>query len=134
MNFYTFLSNLVLLIHFAFVAFIVGGLIVIWIGCFWGWSFVRNRRFRLAHLGAMAIVLLESVLGIICPLTTWEHQLRLRAGQEQGYQGSFIQYWVGRILFYDLAEGVFTITYVAVFTLILLTFWLAPPRKRQRQT
>lgn len=129
-NIYSFLSNLVLLVHFAFVTFIVGGLIVIWIGYLCGWSFVRSHRFRLAHVLAMAVVLIESLLGMVCPLTLWEDQLRMRAGQEQNYGESFMQHWVGRILFYDLGPGAFTVLYIIVFSLIVLTFWLVPPRKR----
>src|SRR5207249_10359279 len=59
-------------VHFAFVAFVVAGFILIWVGFFLRWSFVRDTRFRLAHLLAMAFVLGESLLGLICPLTTWE--------------------------------------------------------------
>ena len=131
MNIYSILSNLVLVIHFAFVAFIVGGLVAIWIGRWLRWEFIRNPYFRLAHLLAMAIVLLEAVVGIICPLTSWEDALRLRTGQAPSYKESFMQHWIGRILFYDLGDDVFTIIYAGVFALFLLTFWLVPPRKRR---
>ena len=56
----------------------VVGLALVWIGWIRGWAFVRNAWFRGAHLLAMAIVVLESVFGIECPLTTLEHALRLR--------------------------------------------------------
>ena len=95
MNFYAIVSDLILAIHFAFVAFIVLGVVVIWLGYFCGWSFVRRLRFRVLHLLAMGIVLLECCAGLVCPLTQWEDQLRLRAGQETTLDQSFMQRWVG---------------------------------------
>jgi len=79
-NFYSVLSDFILLIHFAFVAFIVAGFLAIWVGYFRHWAWVHNFRFRLTHLLAMGFVLLESLFGIVCPLTVWEDQLRQRAG------------------------------------------------------
>src|SRR5688572_32767771 len=93
---YLLAADLVLLLHFAFVAFVVLGLAVIWIGHFLRWPFVRNFYFRLAHLLAMAVVVLESLGGAVCPLTTWENKLRLLAGGSETYAGSFIQHWIHR--------------------------------------
>ena len=81
MNADALLADLILLLHFAFVIFVVGGLVAIWVGYFLRWRFVRDVRFRVAHLLAMAFVLGESLLGIICPLTTWEDKLRMKAGE-----------------------------------------------------
>src|SRR5438128_700561 len=103
MNIYTLLADFILVGHFAFVAFVVAGFIVIWMGFFLRWPFVHDLRFRLAHLLAMGFVLGESLAGFVCPLTTWENQLRLRGGAES-YAGSFVQHWLGRILFFNLSE------------------------------
>ena len=86
------LADLVLVIHAAFVAFVVVGLVLICVGRFRGWAFVRNVWFRVAHLAAMGVVAAESLVGFICPLTMWEDQLRLLAGARQRYAGSFIQH------------------------------------------
>ena len=130
-NFYTILSDFILALHFAFVSFIVGGFVVIWIGHCRSWSFVRNFGFRLAHLLAMAFVLAESLVGIVCPLTTWENVLRRRANQGESYTESFIQHWLQRILFYDVSEQTLTLIYTAFFVLMVLTVWLVPPRRRR---
>lgn len=128
------LADLVLLVHFAFVAFVVLGFALIWIGHFCRWPFVRDLRFRLAHLAAMGLVLAESVAGFVCPLTTWESSLRVRAGQGPGYSGSFIQHWVGRLLFHDWDAQTFTWIYAAFFLVVALTFLVVPPRRsRPRQ-
>jgi len=129
-------ADLLLLFHFAYVLFVVLGLVVIWMGFFLGWSFVRNVWFRLAHLLAIGYVVAESLLGIICPLTLWENELRLWAGSDGLYQNSFIQYWVHRVMFYDASEITFTIIYVLFFSLVLLSFWFVPPwwsRRRVRR-
>ncbi len=131
-NFYRVLSDAILVIHFTFVAVVVGGFVLIWAGYFGGWLWVRNFRFRLAHLCAMGFVLFEAIIGMTCPLTTWENQLRLRAGEGRPYEESFIAHWFGRILFYDLGEQAFAILYGGFFVLIVLTLWFVPPRWPRR--
>ena len=56
-NTYSLLADLMLLVHFAFVAFVVLGFLAIWVGYFCRWPFVRDLRFRVAHLLAMSVVL-----------------------------------------------------------------------------
>ena len=127
---YSLLADLVLLVHFAFVAFVALGFLAIWVGYFCSWPFVRDLRFRVAHLLAMGVVLAESLTGFICPLTTWENQLRKHSGEAAGYSGSFIQHWVGRILFHDWSEQTFTFIYAGFFILMGITFWVVRPRRR----
>ena len=129
---YSLLADLVLLVHFAFVAFVALGFLAIWVGYFCHWEFVRNLRFRVAHLLAMGVVLAESLTGFICPLTTWENQLRRHAGDAAaGYSGSFIQHWVGRILFHDWSEQTFAFIYAGFFILVGLTLWVVRPRRQR---
>lgn len=124
---YAILADAVLVTHFAYVAFVVVGLLVVWAGYFFRWSFVWNFWFRLAHLGCMGVVVVESVFGVTCPLTTWELQLRLLAGEGQYYQGSFIQHWIHRVLFYRASEEVFLAIYIVFFVLLLLSLWVVKP-------
>ncbi|MEW5942380.1 MAG: DUF2784 domain-containing protein [Pseudomonadota bacterium] len=117
------LADLVLLVHFAFVLFVVLGLPAIWIGAALGWRWVRNFWFRLAHLGAILFVAAESLIGVACPLTEWEDALR------QGSPGgtSFMQRWVQRLLYYDLPEWVFTTAYAIFAAAVAATFWRIRP-------
>ena len=62
---YSLLADFVLLVHFAFVAFVVLGFVLIWVGYFCRWPFVRDLRFRLAHLAAIGLVLAESLAGFL---------------------------------------------------------------------
>ena len=119
------LANAVLIIHFLFVLFVVGSLPVIWIGAWLRLNFVRNIRFRIAHLTAILFVVGESLLGMVCPLTTWEDELRQLETSD-----SFIQRWLQGILFYNVPEGMLTIVYVLFALLVLATLILIPPYRR----
>ncbi|WP_333647017.1 DUF2784 domain-containing protein [Candidatus Binatus sp.] len=75
------LADAVVVIHAAYVVFVVFGLAAILIGVVLEWEWVRGFCFRLWHLVAIALVCLEAILGVMCPLTTLEGSLRARAGQ-----------------------------------------------------
>ena len=120
-------ADALLVVHFAIVAFIVGGLVLTWAGALLGWGWVRNPWFRYAHLGAIAFVAIEALVGVMCPLTVWEDALRGGARPE-----SFIGRWVQRLLYYRAPEWVFTTLYVAWAAATAFTLWLVPPRKKAR--
>jgi hypothetical protein len=123
----SYLADLILLIHFSYVLFVVLGLAVIWIGFFLHWAFVRNFWFRLAHLLAIGYVVAESFGGVICPLTVWENQLRIKAGGGI-YQGTFMEHWVHQIMYYDANAETFTAIYVLFFGAVLLSLWVVKPK------
>ncbi|HSN38862.1 MAG TPA: DUF2784 domain-containing protein [Burkholderiales bacterium] len=125
---HTLLADLILLVHFAFVLFVVGGLALIWAGAGLGWRWVRNLRFRVAHLAAILFVAGEALAGIWCPLTVWEDRLRGGARVET----SFIARWIHRILFYSLPEWMLTAVYVVFALVVIATFWLVRPAARRR--
>jgi len=120
------LADLVLVVHFLFAGFIVAGLPLIWAGAGFGWRWVRHRGFRLTHLAAILVVTAESLAGVWCPLTIWEDMLRGTVEEK-----SFIARWIHRLLFYDLPPGFFTAAYLLFATLVALTWWRIPPRRKQ---
>ena len=117
-------ADAILIVHFAFVAFVVGGLAAIWVGAALGWGWVRNFTFRIGHLAAICFVAAEAILGVMCPLTVWEDALRGRAS-EMG----FIARWIRDVMFYELPGWVFSVAYVLFASVVALTFWLIPPRR-----
>jgi len=119
-------ADAMLLAHFAFVAFVVLGFAYIWAGRAAGWKSAGNPRFRVAHLAAMGIVLAQSLLGAVCPLTKWENDLRVRGGQGEAYETTFMQEWLHRLLFFDLDEKAFMVIYAVFFALIVATFRFVP--------
>jgi len=118
------LADVLLVVHFAVAAFIVAGLILVWIGAALGWGWVRNPWFRYLHLGAIAYVAAEALLGVMCPLTVWEDLLRGGVRPE-----SFVGRWVRYFLYYEAPEWVFTAVYVGWTLATLLTLWLFPPQR-----
>lgn len=130
--FYQTLANVVLGVHVGFVLFVVLGLLLIVSGNWLGWRWVNNPWFRLAHLATILIVVVEAWLGIICPLTTLEMWLR-RQGGVSSYAGSFIEYWLQSVLYFDLPPWVFILAYSLFATLILACYWVFPPRFKRNQ-
>lgn len=124
----TLLADAVLLLHFAVVLFIVGGLVVVRVGNRLGWRWVNARGFRLTHLVAIGVVVAESWLAISCPLTTLEASLRGTTGHAE----EFIAYWVQRFLFYDAPPWIFIALYSGFGALVVAAWWRFPPRRRTR--
>lgn len=130
MNPYRLLADGVLVAHALFVAFVVLGQLLILVGLWRHWTWARNFRFRVTHLGAIGIVVGQAWLGVLCPLTTLENALRHRAG-ESGYAGSFIQHWLHRIIFYDADGWVFTAVYTLFALVVALTWFFGRPLRRK---
>lgn len=127
-----FLADSILVLHALFVFFVVFGLLVIYLGYFLKWPWVRNRCFRILHLVAIAIVVVQSWVGAICPLTIWEMALRAEAGGAT-YSGSFIQYWLHSLLYYRAPEWVFITLYTVFGSLVLASWFVVRPNKRKNK-
>lgn len=130
---YQLLADLVLALHVAVVAFVVGGLILVIVGNVRRWQWVNALWFRLAHLGAIAFVVVETWIGATCPLTTFEMSLREKAGAAT-YSASFIEYWLQRLLYYEAPPWVFVLGYSLFGALVLATWWYFPPNAKRRMS
>jgi len=85
---YRLLADLVLVLHAAFVAFVMlGGLLAL-----------RWPRLAWVHLPVVVWGAGIEFLGGICPLTPLENHWRLLAG-EQGYAGGFVEHYVFPVLY-----------------------------------
>ena len=123
-------ADLVLVVHFAFVGFVVGGLLAIVLGHRLGWAWVDRIGFRVAHLLAIGCVVAESWLGIVCPLTSLERALRGPLGDSASFDApGFIEVWVARLLYYDAPGWVFTLAYSVFGLLVVGAWWRFPPRR-----
>jgi hypothetical protein len=125
-------ADLILVIHFLFIAFVVLGFLLIPIGHLRRWSWVRNFRFRIVHLLAIAVVVLQAWCNRVCPLTAWESRWRMLNGDE-GYAGGFLQHWLHRLIFYDFPPWVFTCAYTLFGALVLYTWFRIPPYRSGRE-
>jgi hypothetical protein len=122
------LADAIVVVHMSIMLFITAGLPLIYVGVARRWAWVREWRWRALHLGAIAFVAAESLVGIVCPLTLWEDAVRGRQSQE-----GFIERWVDSILFYDLPTWVFTVAYTIFAVLVAATWFLVPPIRRSRR-
>ena len=126
--FYLIVADIILLIHVLFVLFVVFGLLLILAGKIFAWGWVYNFSFRVTHLVAIGVVVLQSWLGLICPLTVWEMNLRARAG-DSVYEGSFIAHWMQKLLYYRAEEWVFILLYTLFAALVAASWYWVRPRR-----
>src|SRR5688572_4773254 len=122
------MADLILYLHFAYVLAVLVPIPLIVIGNQLGWSWVRKPGWRRIHLAMIFIVVLEAVVGIVCPLTELESYLR-RHETAETYPRGFISEMVSRWLFYDAEPWVFTSLYIAVATIIVALYWKIPPTR-----
>jgi hypothetical protein len=130
MRFYLFLADLIVLLHFAYVAFLILGMAAILLGLALRWRWVRNFWFRSIHFLMVAIVVLESLCGILCPLTKWEDRLRELGGQTTE-PGTFIGRWMDTLMFVEpsaMTSSVLHSCYCLFGAAVLLTMYFAPPK------
>ena len=82
------LANAVLVLHLAFIVFVVLGAALSW----------RFPRLRWLHFAALAWAAFIEFSGGICPLTPLDNRLRRMAGGE-GYAGGFIAHYLMPIIY-----------------------------------
>jgi Protein of Unknown function (DUF2784) len=82
------LADAVLLLHLAFIVFVLlGGLLVL-----------RAPRLAWLHVPAVVWGAITEFLGLVCPLTPLENALRARGGEET-YAGGFIEHYVTALIY-----------------------------------
>jgi hypothetical protein len=116
------LADATVAFHFAFIAFVVlGGLVVL-----------RVPRVAWLHVPAVAWVVWLELTGAICPLTPLENALRERAGQA-GYEGGFIDHYLMPVIYpAGLTPQIQAMLGIAVLVLNVVVYALALRRWRSR--
>lgn len=85
---YQILADIVVLIHFSFIVFVILG----------GFLVLRWRWLVWVHILAALWGALIEFAGWICPLTPLENQFRMKSG-EMGYQSGFIEHYIIPIIY-----------------------------------
>jgi hypothetical protein len=123
---YSVLADVTLVVHFAFVVFVVaGGLLV-----------MRWPRLVWAHIPAAVWGALIEFGGWVCPLTPLENEFRRRAG-EAAYGGGFVERYLLPVIYPGAMTRTVQVTLgvlvIAVNALIYgLVFWRRRKRMRVR--
>jgi len=112
---YRILADLVMLGHFAYIVFVVGGALLV----------LHHRAWMWLHLPAAAWGIWVEFFARRCPLTPIENALRAKAGQS-GYSGGFIDHYLTRAVY---PEGLTTQgqIFLGVFVLVVnvaLYWWV----------
>lgn len=121
-----FLADLILIIHFAVVLFIIFGF------CFpifykFKFNFAKNYYIRIIHISLITIVLVETLAGVICPLTIIENLLRNSTQSE-----SLIAKLLRDLLFWDFSISYFLFIYFVCFSWTVFIWFFFPPNKKIR--
>ena len=116
---YKLLSDIVLLLHLAFIVFVIfGGLLAL-----------RNAKWAWLHAPAAVWAALVELAGWICPLTPLENWLSFRAGAGT-YQDSFIAYYIFPLIYpTQLTRNVQIILGTGVVLICLITYSLVIYKK-----
>lgn len=130
---YLLAADSLLSLHVLFVAFVVLGLLAVFMGASLSWGWVRNPIFRIVHLLAISVVAAQAWLGLACPLTTIEMAMRARAGAVV-YGGAFISHWLQELLYYAAPDWVFKACYTAFGLLVAISWILVRPRSLGKRT
>jgi hypothetical protein len=104
---YRVLADIIVLIHLAFIIFVIfGGFLVLrWRWLFW------------FHIPAAIWGALIEFVGWICPLTPLENQFRMKSG-EVGYQNGFIEHYIIPLIYPDELTRSLQIT-LGIFVIII---------------
>ena len=117
------LADLVLILHFFIVIFITVGFVLIPIGYFYNWIWIKGYKLRLIHCGLMFLVTFETLLGVTCPLTSIENKLRGISNNK-----SFISFWIEKIIYWDFPTIFFIFLYSIFLGWTLLMWKIYPPQ------
>ena len=117
---YQLLADSVLVLHFLFIAFVLGG----------GLLALRWPRVLWLHVPAVVWGVVVEIMGWICPLTPLENQLRTLAGGG-AYAGSFIERYCLPLIYPDgltaqvqwLIAGLVLVVNGVIYTWLLRKHW-----------
>ena len=116
-------ADAILVVHLAFIVFVVGGALLAFRVSWMPWL----------HLPAAAWGAWVEIAGRICPLTTLENHLRVRAGL-QGYEESFVEHYLLPVIYLSgLTRGMqLVLAFIVIVTNVVLYAWLLRRRRKTR--
>jgi hypothetical protein len=119
--FYKILADIVVIIHFLWVLFLIFG---VFLGR-------KSKVAKVTHMCGLGFALIIQLLQLYCPLTYLEVWLRERHDPSLSYSGSFIVFYIEKLVYVDLSRS-------SIFVLSILLcgfnawFYLRMRRKKGR--
>lgn len=112
---YRVLADLVMLAHFAYIVFVVGGALLV----------LHHRAWMWLHLPAVVWGVWVECFARRCPLTPIENTLRAKAGQS-GYSGGFIDHYITRAVYPEglTTQGQILLGVVVLVVNVVLYGWV----------
>lgn len=128
---YKILADIIVVMHFAWILFMLWGFILTLRG-FLQKEFFERWFFRTLHLCGIAYVSVLATMGKYCPLTVWENTLRQKYDPSLTYPGSFMIHYFEKFVYPDINPLFIQIptTFIAVFTVAV--FIIKPSKKIKR--
>ena len=116
--FYKVAADFIVLIHFLWIVFLI-------FGAFIGKKYSPAKIFHIAGLGFAGII---QIFGWYCPLTYLEIWLRQRHDPLLTYSGSFIVYYMEKLIYIELTP---VIIFVLTLVLISISAFIYSVRKEK---
>ncbi|MCK5655238.1 MAG: DUF2784 domain-containing protein [Candidatus Aureabacteria bacterium] len=128
---YKIFADLIVVIHFAWILFMLAGTILT-LGGFFYKRFFDWWLFRTLHLCGIIYVGLLALLREYCPLTILENTVRTKYNPELTYPGSFIVHYIEKLVYPDVNPSIILVPtiFIAVFSVVV--FIIKPPAKIRR--
>ncbi len=115
---YKIAADLIVFIHFLWILFLI-------FGFFLGRKY---KTFKVVHITGLCFALIIQIFGWYCPLTYIEIWLREKHNPALSYSGSFIIYYVEKIVYIELSRWIIFIL-TAILVLISLYFYTGVKHK-----
>ncbi|MDQ3234274.1 MAG: DUF2784 domain-containing protein [Pseudobdellovibrionaceae bacterium] len=119
-------ASIILALHVVCSLFVLTMPLIIPLGVWQGWPWVRDPWLRHIHLGIVLFIAAEVILGKPCPLMTWENRCRIRAGMPL-YTTGFFDYWVEKLLKIPFKDWMFESIFFLVGASTVAEYFLLGP-------
>lgn len=122
---YRIAADLVILMHFLWIAFVVLGFPL--------FLYLNLPRWRIAHLLAVIATVIMQLTLTACPLTYIEVYLKSKGKSGQVYPGQFMIETIEKLIYIeDLTLEKITYATIVFLIVVLLSFWFKPVTLRKK--
>ena len=118
------IADFILFLHLIIAVFISAGMVIFPIGGLLRWRWCKNFSLRVTHFGLIAVVFIETLIGVNCPLTVAENYFRAQATHQ-----SFIGSLMNSIMYWNMPKSLFFYLYGICVVWVLILWMLFPPSR-----